>query len=306
MNHPLNKKSQPIFFVIISILLLSLFVSANTSIYTRGVWEINDSTTVTYEIETAYWEIGIGDRSIGSDGANFGNVKVDPTNTFDVEVDSIDENFGVEFTVDNSTASASGLISTDLFLYELAEFLYYPQQEVLKLSMQGFNAQEFEHGPQMISWFFVEPEESLWAYLAELTNLDYHQTKENNYEYKAYFEGDFEIRDDQALFDAYMYGSFANETLAVDMDFNHNIKFVWDSLTGVLLGYRISTIFSGTVDGLNIGESVEIICSKAGYTLPGFKFYNYSGIISGYEITIAVIGISAIVITSFIVNKKKK
>ena len=306
MKCSLNKKPQSLFLVITFILVLSPYLSQNLAVNIEGTWEIDDETVVNYTIEGASWGVQIGDQSIGGEGVNFKGVKIAPSNSFDVEVVNVDEQFGVEFIIDNSTATASGEISSDLFLFELDQFLYYPEQEALRLSIQGFNRQEIILGPGMVSWFFVEPEESLWEHFREIANIDYHKSKESNYDYEAYFESFFEIRENQAIFDMYMYGSFVNDTLEIDMNFNHNIKFVWDSLTGILLGYRISSSVSGSIEELVLSESIGIICKESSYSLPGFKVYNYSGFISGYQIAITFAGLSAGVIFSIFVKRKRK
>lgn len=306
MKCPLLKKSQSLFLVIALILLLSSYFNQNSVIDIEGTWKVDDDTIVNYTIEKASWTIQIGDQIMESEGANFKGVKVAPTNTFDVEIINVDEQFGVEFIVDNSTATVSGEIASDLFLFELDKFLYYPEQEALRLSLQGFNSQEIIIGPKMISWFFVEPEDSLWNHCREIADIDYHKSRENNYDYEAYFESDFEIRENQAIFDMYMYGSFVNDTLETDMSFNHNIKFVWDSLTGILLGYRISSSVSGSIEDVILSESIEIVCKESSYSLPGFKFYNYTGFISGYQIAITFVGLSAGVIFSILLRRKRK
>jgi len=305
VKYPLIKKSQSLFLVIGIILILSPYFNQNSTMDIEGIWEVDDDTIVNYTIEEANWEVQIGDQSEVGEGANYKGVKVIPTETFDVEVTNVDEQFGVEFIVDNSTATASGDIATDLFLFELSQFLYFPEQEAFRLSLQGFNSSEIVHGPEMISWFFVEPDDSLWDYLREIADIEFHKNRETNYEYEAYFESYFEIREEQAIFDMYMYGSFVNDSLEVDMNFNHNIKFVWDSITGILLGYRISSSVSGSIEEMILSHSVVIVCRENSYSLPGFKFFNYSGFISGYQIAITFVGLSAIVIFSIVIKRKK-
>lgn len=306
MKYPLKKKTQSLFLVIAFVLLLSPYFKQNSTIYIEGAWGIDEDTVVNYTIEEANWKVQIGDQFVESEGANYKGVKVTPSNTFEVEVVTVDEQFGVEFIVDNSTATTSGEITSDLFLFDLNKFLYYPEQETLRLSLQGFNSQEIIHGPEMNSWFFVEPEDSLWDHFREIADIEYHKSRENNYDYEAYFEAYFEIRENEALFDMYMYGSFVNETLETDMTFNHNIKFVWDSLTGILLGYRISISLSGSVEELFVSELVEIVCKESSYSLPNFKFNNYSGLISGYQIAITFTGLAVGVIVSIFSKRKRK
>ncbi len=302
----LNKKQQSLFLIIIFILILSPYFGKNSVIDIESVWKVDDKTVVNYTIEDASWNIQIGDQLSGSEGVNFKGVKVAPSNTFDVEIISVDEQLGIEFIVDNSTATASGEIASDLFLFELEKFLYYPEQEILRLSLQGFNKQEIDLGPEMNSWFFVEPEDSLWDHFREIASIDYHKSKESNYDYKAYFESFFEIQENQAILDIYIHGSFVNDSLEIDINFSHNIKFIWDSLTGILLGYRISTSVSGTLEEVIIYESIEIICKESSYSLPGFKFYNYSGFISGYQFVITFVSLSALVICSIVIKRKRK
>ena len=289
-----------------TLILFGLFIPMRTSIFTQSTWYVDDDTTVSYTIEKAEMTARMGDLQVESEGVVFENVKVKPSNSFDVEVISIDNEYGIEYEVDNSTTSASGEIATDLFLFQFTQFAYYPEQETLRLSIQGFNSQEYIHGPNMINWFFVEPEESLWDYFEEIADIEYHKSRENNHDYEAYFEGFFEIRDEQAIVDLYMYGSFTNETTEIDMNFNHNIKFVWSSVTGILLGYRISTTLSGTVKELIVSESISIVCSKNDYSLPGYKFYNYSGFISGFEIAVAIISLTIVTFIGFNIKKRKK
>ena len=287
-----------------TLILFALLIPMKTTIYTQSTWYVDDDTTVSYTIEKAEMTAQMGDLKVESEGVVFEDVMVKPSNSFDVEVISVDDVFGIEYEVDNSTASTNGEIASDLFAFQFTQFIYYPEEEALRLSMQGFNSQEYIHGPNMINWFFVEPEESLWNLFEELTDIEFHKSRENNHDYEAYFEGFFEIRDEQAIFDLYMYGSFTNETTEIDMNFNHNIKFVWSSISGILLGYRISTSLSGTIQELYTSESISIVCSENSYTLPGFKFYNYSGFISGFEITVAIISLT--IVTFIGVNIKKR
>lgn len=269
-----------------------------------GSWQITYGTKVDYLLESASWTVFYGYDEASGEGCRFNDIKVKPNNEFEIHVGDIDPVWGVQYEIDNTTDTSIGFISTDMFLLQFENFLYYPTEECIRLYSEGFNATEVSLGPQMFGWFFIEPSDSMWAYFDELVDIEYHKSKTSLYDYQAYFESFFERRDKQAIFDVNMYGDFINDTLEVDMNFQHNLKFIWNDTTGILLGYRISTQFSGTFHGMSLGEKLDVVCKEADFDLPNFKFFNYTGFIPGFDFGISMIAI--LTITSFIVVIMKR
>lgn len=295
-----NRKPINLVLFLFAILIIANFNESKSD------WLINNGTTTEYTIEEAEWTVEFGELSESGEGGQFESVKIEPSDTFDVIALDVDDIWGVEFKLDNSTATAIGIISSDAFYYEFVNFIYYPAVECARLAYEGFNEQRIMHGPEIPKWFFIEPSVELWNFFDEITDINYHKTRENNYDYEAYFEAYFERRDDQAIFDLHMYGDFLNDTLEIAMQFDHNIKFVWQESTGILNGLRMNTVLSGDYGNQTIGEDVSLVLMKSSYTLPDFKFFAYTGFIPGFNFGIAVISIFSIIVVSIIFTKVKR
>ncbi|HUU76991.1 MAG TPA: choice-of-anchor S family protein [candidate division Zixibacteria bacterium] len=290
-------------FVIVLIVNISLFAKI---LDTKGQWKISTGTSVEYTIEEANWTVQYGDLSESGEGSQFDNVKINPSGTFEVEVINVDDQWGVEFVVDNSTEVSTGVITTDTFVFEFVKYLYYPAEECARITTEGFNSVSIKHGPYMPAWFFIEPNQELWDYFDEISAIEFHKTKENNFDFEAYFESFFELRDNQAIFDLHMYGDFINDTLETNMQFDHNIKFVWQESSGILLGYRVNSYLSGEYENQTITENLLMTCKQTEYSLPDFKFYAYTGFIPGYGFGITIISLIFLLTFGFLIKKQKK
>ncbi|MFW9922747.1 MAG: choice-of-anchor S family protein [Candidatus Thorarchaeota archaeon] len=297
---------NPALKLIASLTIILLIIISNVKYPVQGSWQISDGTKVDYLLESANWTVYYGLDTATGEGCRYNDIKVKPNNEFEIKVNDVDDVWGIEYEINNSTDSSIGSISTALFLLEFEHFLYYPTEECIRLFSEGFNENEISLGPNMFGWFFIEPSEALWSYFNEIIDIEYHKSRSSIFDYQAYFESFFERREKQAIFDVNMYGDFINDTLEVDINFQHNIKFIWNDTTGILLGYRISTQFSGIFYGLSLSEELEIVCREVDYNLPNYKFYNYTGFIPGYDFGITVIAIFTISISILIFLKRKK
>lgn len=292
-----------LFFIIILLANASLLAKI---LDTKSQWKISTGTSVEYTLEEANWTVQYGELSESGEGSQFDSVKINPLGTFEVKAIDVDDQWGVEFLVDNSTEVSTGVTTTDAFVFEFVKFIYYPAEECERISNEGFNSVRIKHGPNMPAWFFIEPNQEIWDYLTEISDIEFHKTRENNYDFEAYFESFFELRDNQAIFDLHMYGDFINDTLETDMQFDHNIKFVWQESSGILLGYRIISDLSGDYENQTITENLLITCKQTEYSLPDFKFYAYTGFIPGYGFGITVISLIFLLAFGILVKKHRK
>lgn len=289
--------------LVIGLAIIFLFLSSNFVNFSSATWGVSDDFEVDYVLENAEWTITHSENEQTGTGAQYKEINIPLNEVFEVTVDSVDEVWGVQFIVDNTTDTTNGFLTNDLFMLQFEHFLYYPAIESERLYSQGFDIEEITRGPFLIDWFFVEPTDDLWDFLVEVANIQYHQERENNYDYEAYFESDVEKAENEVVFDINMYGDFINSTLEIDMQFQHNIKFIWEEDSGKLLGYRISTSFSGTFYGLFISESLDLVLKENNYSLPNFKFVNYTGLIPGFTMFISMV--SLIVFVSIIVKIRR-
>ena len=282
---------------------ISLFTNILES---KSEWKVSTGISAEYTLEEANWSVQYGELSELGEGGQFNNIKINPTETFEVEVIDVDDQWGVEFSVDNSTEISMGVTTTDGFIFEFTKFVYYPSEECARISIEGFNSVRIKHGPDIPAWLFIEPTQDLWDYFDEIEEIEYHKTRENNYDFEAYFEAFFELTNNQAIFDLHMYGDFINETLETDMQFDHNIKFIWQESSGILLGYRINSYLSGDFENQTISETLLMTCKQTEYSLPGFKFYAYTGFIPGFGFKTALISLVLLFALGIIIRKNKK
>ncbi|MHA1121738.1 MAG: choice-of-anchor S family protein [Candidatus Heimdallarchaeota archaeon] len=258
-----------------------------------------------YLLESSVWIVKINNLEASGEGAFFNEINIDINTRYEVDVLDVDNVWGVDFKVTNYTSTNSnGLITTDMFFSQFSKFLYYPVEECNRLVNSGFNKDEINRGPPLIQWFFVEPKQDVWDFLDNLTTLEYHNSLPNSLLYGATLEAEREIVDNQVIFDMYMRGTYENETGNTSIQFDHMIKFVWDEITGILLGYRIATYIYGQFQGYSITEDLQIINRQTGFELPKFKFI--SGFIPGFGFLITVIGLGTILVTSIIYSRKIK
>ncbi|MCE7744594.1 MAG: hypothetical protein GPJ52_05610 [Candidatus Heimdallarchaeota archaeon] len=292
-------------FVIMPLILTFIICSSSFAVKTQAAWGSISGSSTEYLLESSVWIVKINNLEASGEGAFFNEINVDMNTRYEVDVLDVDNVWGVDFKVTNYTSTNSnGLITTDMFFSQFSKFLYYPVEECNRLVNSGFNKDEINRGPPLIQWFFVEPKQDVWDFLDNLTTLEYHNSLPNSLLYGATLEAEREIVDNQVIFDMYMRGTYENETGNTSIQFDHMIKFVWDEITGILLGYRIATYMFGQYQGYSITEDLQIINRQTGFELPRFKFV--SGFIPGFGFLIAVIGLGTILVTSIIYSRKIK
>ena len=287
-------------------LILVLIISSSSFVFkTRAAWGDISGESTEYLLESSVWIVKINSLEASGEGAPFNEINIDRNTRYDVDVLDVDNVWGVDFKVTNYTsANSNGLITSDMFLSQFSNFLYYPVEECNRLVNSGFNKDEINRGPPLKQWFFVEPEQEVWDFLDNLTTLEYHNALPNSLLFDATLEAELETSENQVIFDMYMRGTFENESSNTSLQFDHMIKFVWDKISGILLGYRIATYMFGQFQGYSITEDLQIINRQTGFELPRFKFV--SAFIPGFGFLIAVIGLGTILIASIIYRKKKE
>jgi len=296
---------KKISFTVIPLVLTFIICSSSFAVKTQAAWGSISGSSTEYLLESSVWIVKINNLEASGEGAFFNEINVDMNTRYEVDVLDVDNVWGVDFKVTNYTSTNSnGLITTDMFFSQFSKFLYYPVEECNRLVNSGFNKDEINRGPPLIQWFFVEPKQDVWDFLDNLTTLEYHNSLPNSLLYGATLEAEREIVDNQVIFDMYMRGTYENETGNTSIQFDHMIKFVWDEITGILLGYRIATYMFGQYQGYSITEDLQIINRQTGFELPRFKFV--SGFIPGFGFLIAVIGLGTILVTSIIYSRKIK
>jgi len=296
---------KKISFTVIPLVLTFIICSSSFAAKTQAAWGSISGTSTEYLLESSVWIVKISNLEASGDGTFFNEINIDMNTRYDVDVLDVDNVWGVDFKVTNYTSTNSnGLITTDMFFSQFSKFLYYPVGECNRLVNSGFNKDEINRGPPLIQWFFVEPEQNVWDFLDNLTTIEYHNALPNSLLYDATLEAELEFVDNQAIFDMYMRGTYENESSNTSIQFDHMIKFVWDKITGILLGYRIATYMYGQFQGYSITEDLQIINRQSGFELPRFKFV--SGFIPGFEFLIAIVGIGTIFISTIIYSKRKK
>jgi len=287
------------------LILTFIVCSSSFAVKTQAAWGSISGSSTEYLLESSVWIVKINNLEASGEGAFFNEINIDINTRYEVDVLDVDNVWGVDFKVTNYTSTNSnGLITTDMFFSQFSKFLYYPVEECNRLVNSGFNKDEINRGPPLIQWFFVEPKQDVWDFLDNLTTLEYHNSLPNSLLYGATLEAEREIVDNQVIFDMYMRGTYENETGNTSIQFDHMIKFVWDEITGILLGYRIATYIYGQFQGYSITEDLQIINRQTGFELPKFKFI--SGFIPGFGFLITVIGLGTILVTSIIYSRKIK
>ncbi len=286
----------------INILLIGIILI--TCIDTKADYSDISDQTFNYVLDSSAWSVQVNDLIEGGTGGTFGNLNLPQRGQFSVEVLDVDANWGVDFRVSNATDNVLGHITNDEFLMEFAKFLYYPEEECSRITTEGFNSKDIVNGPEILDWFFIETEADVWDFMDNLTTVEYHNVLPGVYAYEAYLQAHFEHQNKQVMFDVYMRGSFENQTLDVNIQFDHSIKFVWNDTTGILLGYRISTNFNGLFASYSIAEEINVVIHLSGYDLPSFKFI--SAFIPGFEIGIAVFTIGLIIVFNVIIRCIRK
>ncbi|MBK5115172.1 MAG: hypothetical protein KGD59_07220 [Candidatus Heimdallarchaeota archaeon] len=296
---------KKISFALIPLILIFIICSSSFAARTQAAWGSISGSSTEYLLENSVWIVNINDLEASGDGAAFNEINIDMNTRYDVDVLDVDNIWGVDFKVTNYTeANSNGFITTDMFFYQFSKFLYYPVEECNRLVNSGFNDEEIDRGPPLIQWFFVEPEQDVWDFLDNLTNIDYHNSLPDSLLFDATLQAELEIVDNLVIFDMYMRGTYLNETANTSVQFNHMIKFVWSEDSGILQGYRVDTSINGQYQGYSIIEELLIINRKSGFDLPKFKFV--SGFIPGFEFLIAIIGLGAILVTTIIYRQKRK
>jgi len=292
-------------FVLIPLFLVLIISSSSFVIKTRAAWGDISGESPEYLLESSVWIVKINNLEASGEGAPFNAINIDMNTRYEVDVLDVDNVWGVDFKVTNYTsANSNGLITTDMFFSQYSKFLYYPVEECNRLVNSGFNKDEINRGPPLIQWFFVEPKQDVWDFLDNLTTLEYHNALPNSLLYDATLQAELEIVDNQVIFDMYMRGTYENESSNTSIQFDHMIKFLWDKITGILLGYRIATYIYGQYQGYSITEDLQIINRQSGFELPRFKFV--SGFIPGYKFLITIIGLGTILISGIISSRRKR
>lgn len=295
--------SSQLLFILV---LLYCFSTNIFVIHLHGNWEVEPGLQKVYELDESNWSITYGGLSTSGEGGTFHDLKIAQGDSFTVTVVQVDDNYGVGYLLKNTTEqTAADFVDYASFLYEFANFLYYPEIEAERLYQTGFNESEIALGPPLLSWFFIEPIEDVWDFLEEVTTLAYHNSLPNTDEFDGTLEADFAEEGTNKIFDFYLRGTYINKTKNIEIDFDHNIKFIWRTSTGILQGYRISSQFSGEYFGNEISEELATACRLGTYSLPHFKFGGFSGLISGFRIPILIIS-SLVIVTLHQLLKKKR
>ncbi|NHJ46778.1 MAG: hypothetical protein FK733_03220 [Asgard group archaeon] len=287
--------------LISSVIILALiFNSTIISHKSTADWTMPNSD-VDYILEESEWTVEYNDVTVSTNSGYYNGLMVKELGVFTVDVIDIDEQWGVDYNVDNSTHDVNDYITSDKFFFEFLKFLYYPLDESKHLVETGLNETRVSMGFNILPWFFIETSEETWNYLANMSDINYHNLLPIVKNIEGSLRGDFVKAESEATFDIMIQGTVENSTLNINYNFDHTLKFVWNALTGVLLGYRISSYFSGTYSGFTISEQINVVCKQVGYALEGFRFI--AGFLPGYSFTISLIGLTIIAI-SFIVIKQ--
>ena len=267
-------------------------------------WKVSPSDDVSYVIDESTWVVSLDEVEVSGTGGYFEGISVNKGTTFDVEVLSIDEEFGVTFRVDNSTDTTTSTINNDEFLFEFTNLIYYPYHECERLTHFDLDLDQVVFGPEILDWFFLDVNNDLWAFLTELTTDAYHEALPFYDQFNVLIQSAFEFQENLAFFDLYMTGDFENETAGTKVDFDHAIKFIWDNTTGILQGYRISTEILGTYENHQVAIAVEVEIRESSYTLPDFKFY--PGLFPGFNYMTAITVLTVIFLGQLFFKKMKQ
>jgi len=294
-------------------LIVTLFLSASALLAINNMnyssvsseWLVSPSDDASYVIDESTWEVSLDEVEVSGTGGYFEGITVNKGTTFDVEVLSINEEFGVTFRVDNSTDTTTSTINNDEFLFEFTNLLYYPYHECERLTNFELDLDHVVYGPEIIDWFFLDINTNLWAFLTELTTDAYHEALPFYDQFpNILIQSEFEFQENLAFFDLYMSGYFENKTAGTNIDFGHALKFIWDNTTGILQGYRISSEFIGTYQNHDVAISIDVEIRESSYTLPDFKFY--PGLFPGFNYMTALAVLSVIFLGQLFFKKIKQ
>ncbi len=264
---------------------------------------VSPSETYTYVLERSDLYVEFEDLSeVGTDGL-YNDISLPSRSTFTVEILNVDEEWGVDFEVSNSTETTSDYLTNDQFIYELSNFIYYPVLEGKRIA-EEYDADKIKIGPEITSWFFIQPTEANWNFLNNFTKEEYYSDIPINQYIDGYFQASLERLEGEVLFDYNIKGTYTNESDKANIQFDHLFKFVWNETTGVLLGYRISSYLTGKYYDFDVYEEIYVVCHLSGYDLPNYKYI--PGFISGYSYFIALSGILALTVFVLIVRTKRK
>ncbi|MHA1124253.1 MAG: choice-of-anchor S family protein [Candidatus Heimdallarchaeota archaeon] len=293
-------------------LTVALVLSASVLLVINGIhtspisgeWLVSPSDDVSYVIDDSTWDVHLDGVDATGTGGYFEGITVNKGTTFDVEVLSIDELFGVDYRFDNSTNTVTSTINNDNFLLEFINFIYYPYHECDRLTHFELDLDQVVYGPKILGWFFLEINTELWDFLTELTTNAYHEALPFYDQFDALLQAEFEFQGNLAIFDIYMNGNFENATEGTNVEFGHAIKFVWDNTTGILQGYRVSSITTGTYQNHQVEISVDVVIREVNYDLPDFKFY--PGLFPGFDYLTVIVVLSTMFLSRFVYKKVKQ
>jgi len=269
----------------------------------NAIYSIIPGETHDYILERSDLYVEFEDLSqVGTDG-RYNDISISSRSSFTVEVLDIDEEWGVDFEISNSTHSTSDYLTNDQFKYEFSNFIYYPIFESERI-VEEFDIDKIKIGPEITHWFFIQPIEANWNFLDNFTTEDYYANIPLNQYIEGSFQASLERFEGEIIFDYDIKGTYTNESDESNIQFDHLFKFIWNETTGVLLGYRISSYLTGKYLGQNVYEEIYVICRISGYDMPNYKFI--PGFIPGYTYVITIGGIFTIAVLTSIFNKKRK
>lgn len=294
-----------------TVLIIALFLSASVILVINGIhtdfveseYQVTPSDDVSYKIDESTWKVSLDEVEVEGTGGYFEGITVNQGTTFDVEVLSIDEEFGVTFRVDNSSDTVTSTINNDEVMFELSNLIYYPYHECDRLTHFELDLDLVAFGPEIIDWFFLDVNSDLWNFITELTTDAYHEVLPFYDQFDFTIQSLFEFQDNLAFYDLYMSGSYGNETEGTSVRFSHALKFIWDNTTGILQGYRMSSEIIGTYQNHLVEITLNVVIREVSYTLPDFKFY--PGLFPGYDFLAAIAVLTVIFLGQFYLKKIK-
>ncbi|MEA2071076.1 MAG: choice-of-anchor S family protein [Asgard group archaeon] len=298
-----SKKNQLSLLIMICILLSFSLLKIKPGFCE---WTINPAEEISYVVEEAEWSIAFNNEDGSGKGGKIRNLTFKEGSTFSIEVTNVSEIWGIDYKIKNSTSTTNYFYDSTMFITGFSKLLYYPQEECKRIIEQYSIKPDIIYGPPLLPWFFIEDNSEVFNFLNEVTKSNYHSSIDRNETYEATMESDFENLEDIVKIDFYMNGYFSNESFNTDINFDHNLKFVWNKTSGILLGYRVQSQFEGTYRDNTISESLSLIIRKSGYILPEFKFGVLTGFLPGFTFSIVLSSILISTMTHFLRKKKKK
>jgi len=139
---------------------------------------------------------------------------------------------------------------------------------------------EFEatDGISFGQWMFFLPSDTDWDDFIEDWNVSedlFNDTSSG--ELKVTAGSVLENSDRDIRFWLSMVGTYINDTEEIDLTADHRVMFAYDTSSGVLLGYRISTDVTGTFEGTSTTFKLNLEVIRDQYSLPGFPGLSTSG-----------------------------